>query len=66
MKQGSCHLWLCFLSCLGLFGFQLFLSRCFSLVVRLTKVRTANKVGSSGLLDFRMVAELLVCVLCVL
>ena len=48
----NCHLCLCFLSCLGLLGFQLFLSRCFNLVVRLTKVRTANKVGSSGLLDF--------------
>ena len=50
----NCHLCLCFLSCLGLLGFQLFLSRCFNLVVRLTKVRTANKVGSSGLLDFHI------------
>ena len=64
----NCHLCLCFLSCLGLLGFQLFLSRCFNLVVRLTKVRTANKVGSSGLLDFHMVAELVLLgrLLCVL
>ena len=51
-------LWLC-LSCLGLLGFHFaFATRFSTFGSWLAKVRTANKVGSSGLLDFHMVAEL--------